>query len=381
MLTMCRILNLAEACEVVANLQLAVCGATRSFPSSYGPGSRGSCVSLAESLESPLAPVSEAPAGVAPLAHPSKSFELCDITDSASLVAIIYPSKSFELYDITDPASLFAIVSPVPPHAYFRPDDKLPYMHPSPESETRPWEHRAVVPLDEMGAGVRKYEVWCRNTQPPNTWQQWGIPILIALFTLLLVVLVLVAAYLQRRKFLQTQQQTAEADRLRREADAAEASKSMFVACMSHELRTPMVGIIGMIDALADMGLNASQLADLLMAGASAKDALHLVNRVLDLAKLEAGKAMVDEVVIDVREWLHATLGWHAQAARSKGIEMSGIVGDECPTHVIVDPMHLGSMVKEITDNAVKFTTQGHVTVRMSLVPQGTSLQDTLCCQ
>ncbi|CAI5477401.1 unnamed protein product [Closterium sp. Yama58-4] len=69
MLTMCRLLNLVEACEVVANLQLAVCGATRSFPSSYGPGSRGSCVSLAESLESSLAPVSEAPAGVAPLAR------------------------------------------------------------------------------------------------------------------------------------------------------------------------------------------------------------------------------------------------------------------------------------------------------------------------
>ncbi|CAI5999649.1 unnamed protein product [Closterium sp. NIES-64] len=69
MLTMCQILNLAEACEVVANLQLAVCGATRNFPSSYGPGSRGSCVSLAESLESPLAPVSEAPTGVAPLAR------------------------------------------------------------------------------------------------------------------------------------------------------------------------------------------------------------------------------------------------------------------------------------------------------------------------
>ncbi|CAI5464932.1 unnamed protein product [Closterium sp. Yama58-4] len=67
--TLCRILNLVEACEVVANLQLVVCGATRSFPGSYGPGSRGSCVSLAESLESPLAPVSEAPAGVAPLAR------------------------------------------------------------------------------------------------------------------------------------------------------------------------------------------------------------------------------------------------------------------------------------------------------------------------
>ncbi|CAI5969724.1 unnamed protein product [Closterium sp. NIES-65] len=277
------------------------------------------------------------------------------------------PSKSFELYDITDPTTLSAIVSPVPPHAYFRPDDKLPYMHPSPESETRPWEHRAVVPLEEMGGGVRKYEVWC------SAWQQWGIPILIALFALLLVLLVLVAACLQRSKFYQTQQQVAEADRLRREAEGAEASKSMFVACMSHELRTPMVGIIGMIDAQADMGLNASQLADLLMAGASAKDALHLVNRVLDLAKLEAGKAVVDEAVIDVREWLSTTLGWHAEAAHSKGIELaslcpmylasfscqtstllrshavSAIVGDDCPTHVIVDPMHLSTMIKEIT--------------------------------
>ncbi|CAI5933287.1 unnamed protein product [Closterium sp. NIES-65] len=69
MLTMCRISNLAEACEVVAFLQLAVCGATRSFRSSFGPGSRGSCVTLAESLESPLAPVSDAPAEVAPLAR------------------------------------------------------------------------------------------------------------------------------------------------------------------------------------------------------------------------------------------------------------------------------------------------------------------------
>ncbi|CAI5520563.1 unnamed protein product, partial [Closterium sp. Naga37s-1] len=249
------------------------------------------------------------------------------------------PSKSFELYDITDPASLFAIVSPVPPHAYFRPDDKLPYMHPSPNSETRPWEHRAVVPLIEMGAGVRryehravvvplemgagvrKYEVWCRHTQPPSTWQSWGIPILIALFALLLVLLVLLAACLQRAKFLQTQQQMAEADRLRREADEAEASKSMFVACMSHELRAPMVGIIGMLDALADMGLDSSQLEDLLLATASAKKTLHLVNRVLDMAKLEAGKAVADETVIDVREWLDAALHWHVEAARSKGIE------------------------------------------------------------
>ncbi|CAI5475154.1 unnamed protein product [Closterium sp. Yama58-4] len=69
MLTLCRILNLAEACEVLANLQLAVCAATRNFPSSFGPGTRGSCVTLAESLESPLAPVSDAPAGVAPLAR------------------------------------------------------------------------------------------------------------------------------------------------------------------------------------------------------------------------------------------------------------------------------------------------------------------------
>ncbi|CAI7906300.1 unnamed protein product, partial [Closterium sp. NIES-54] len=291
------------------------------------------------------------------------------------------PSKSFELYDITDPASLFAIVSPVPPHAYFRPDDKLPYMHPSPESETRPWEHRAVVPLVEMGAGVRKYEVWCRNTQPPSAWQSWGIPILIALFALLLVLLVLLAACLQRAKFFQTQQQVAEADRLRRQAERAEASKSMFVACMSHELRTPMVGITGMLDALADMGLNASQLADLLMAGASARDALHLVNRVLDLAKLEAGKAVADETVVDVREWLRAALDWHAEEARLKGIELSGSVSDDCPTHVIVDPMHLTNMVKEITENAVKFTTQGHVTVRVTLVPQGTSLQETLCFQ
>ncbi|GJP80699.1 hypothetical protein CLOP_g10900, partial [Closterium sp. NIES-67] len=61
-------------------------------------------------------------------------------------------SKSFELYDVTDPSSPFAIVSPVPPHAYFLPNDSLPHMRPSHAPETRPWETRAVVRLDELGA-------------------------------------------------------------------------------------------------------------------------------------------------------------------------------------------------------------------------------------
>ncbi|CAI5530127.1 unnamed protein product [Closterium sp. Naga37s-1] len=302
------------------------------------------CALLTLSLPLPFFSPSPPPSPIAPSppshADSSKSFELYNISDPtspfpsclppaipATLIPLSFPllstppthppthpdsSKSFELYDITNPASLFAIVSPVPPHAYFRPDDHLPYMHPSRTLKPAPGS-------SEQWSLWRKWEQ--AHMQPPNTWQSWGIPILIALFALLLVLLVLLAAWLQRTKFIQTQQLVAEADRLRREADEAEASKSMFVACMSHELRTPMVGIIGMIDALADMGLNASQLADLLMDGASAKDALNLVNRVLDLAKLEAGKAMVDEVVVDVRDWLRAALDWHAEEARSKGIE------------------------------------------------------------
>ncbi|CAI5464082.1 unnamed protein product [Closterium sp. Yama58-4] len=110
-------------------------------------------------------------------------------------------------------------------------------------------------------------------------------------------------------------------------------------------------------------------------------DALHLVNRVLDLAKLEAGKAVVDETSITVREWLHAALEWHVEEAHSKGIEFLSIVDDNVPGHIIADQMHLSKMLKEILDNAVRFTEQGRVTVRVSLVPRGTSLQDALYCQ
>ncbi|GJP38734.1 hypothetical protein CLOM_g23152 [Closterium sp. NIES-68] len=287
-------------------------------------------------------------------------------------------SKSFELYDVTDPSSPFAIVSPVPPHAYFLPNDSLPHMRPSHAPETRPWETRAVVRLDELGGGVRQYEVWCRYILPASTWLSWGVPIFSALLALLLVLLVLVAARLQRAKFFQTQEQVAEADRLRRKAEDAEASKSMFVASMSHELRTPMVGIIGMLDALAEMALHPLELSDVQMARASATDALHLVNRVLDLAKLQAGKAVVDETVVDVRAWLNTALEWHAEDAHAKNIELRGTVDEGVPAHVIADQMHLSKVLKEITDNAVKFTTQGHVTVRVSLGPQGASLQDTL---
>ncbi|CAI7847915.1 unnamed protein product, partial [Closterium sp. NIES-53] len=290
-------------------------------------------------------------------------------------------SKSFKLYDVTNRSMLFAIVSPVPPHSYFLPNDPVARMLPSPTSETRPWENPAMVPLEEMGAGVRKYEVWCRHTEPSNAWQSWGVPILIALFALLLVLLVVVAARIQCAQFFQIQQQTAEADRLRKKAEDTEASKSMFLACMSHELRTPMMGIIGMLDALADMALQPPELSDLLSARGCAMDALHLVNRVLDLAKLEAGKAVVDETGFSVREWLQGALYWHVEAACSKGVELRGIVDDNVPGRIIADQMHLSKVLKEITDNAVRLTEQGRVTVRVSLVPRGTSLEDALRCQ
>ncbi|CAI5477976.1 unnamed protein product [Closterium sp. Yama58-4] len=136
-------------------------------------------------------------------------------TLAASIDVTSIAQKVLEELYAPDPSSLFAIVSPVPPHTYFRPDDSRSYMLPSPLSEARPWEGPTVVPLAELGAGVRQYEAWCRHTQPPNMWQPWGIPILIALFTLLLVLLVLVAAWIQRAQYFQTQQQMADADRLR----------------------------------------------------------------------------------------------------------------------------------------------------------------------
>ncbi|CAI5997755.1 unnamed protein product, partial [Closterium sp. NIES-64] len=185
-------------------------------------------------------------------------------------------------------------------------------------------------------------------SEPPDAWQSWGIPFLWALLALVLTSLVVAVAWQQRVGYLRSREGVAQADHLRANARAAERSKSVFVASMSHELRTPMIGIIGLLDALADMGLSGAQIADVGQARASAEDTVRLVNRVLDLSKLEARKMGLCCAPVDPRVWLEGIVRESYWRARQKGIELVGLVDENVPEELEVDAMRLTQALQEL---------------------------------
>ncbi|GJP53887.1 hypothetical protein CLOM_g13007 [Closterium sp. NIES-68] len=288
------------------------------------------------------------------------------------------PSITFEVYDSTSPRGMAMIYGPGPQLLYYKDRDILPLTDISPDNVTRPLEQHAVVPLDLLGGRLRRYEVWCRYVQPSSAWLSWGVPVLWTALALVVTALIAGIAWQQRVGYVRSQEGVAAADVLRGQARAAEQSKSAFVASMSHELRTPMVGIMGMLDALADMGLSAAQLADVGEASVAAQETVRLVNRVLDLSKLEAGRMALSCSRFYPRAWLEKLVLQHYGRARHKGIEMGAMVDTSVPAVLDMDTMRLTQALNELIDNALCYTTRGHVLLRACVCAAQTALEDAV---
>ncbi|MFN7926194.1 MAG: ATP-binding protein, partial [Bryobacteraceae bacterium] len=147
---------------------------------------------------------------------------------------------------------------------------------------------------------------------------------------------------------------------------AASRAKSDFLANISHELRTPMNGVLGMLDLLLDENPTATQREYLVNARNCANSLLALLNDLLDLSKIEAGKMLIEHEPFEPRQVVEecvATL--HAQAQR-KGIVLRGTVGEEVPARIIGDPLRLRQILMNLLGNAVKFTTEGWVAVTVT---------------
>ncbi|MCB0915125.1 MAG: response regulator [Actinobacteria bacterium] len=157
------------------------------------------------------------------------------------------------------------------------------------------------------------------------------------------------------------------AEEARQAAEQAAGAKSAFLANMSHEIRTPMNGVLGMLELLGETRLEGQQREYLDVARSSAQTLLTIINDILDLSRIEAGKVEIEEVPLQLHELVASLAALFAGTASTQGVGLSAAVDSAVPTAVMGDPTRLRQVLANLVGNAIKFTQRGQVFVHVSL--------------
>ena len=174
------------------------------------------------------------------------------------------------------------------------------------------------------------------------------------------------------------QQSTEEALRAREAAESASRSKSEFLANMSHEIRTPMNGVIGM-QSLALTATNQEDAHSYIEAAqASAHSLLAILNDILDLSKIEAGRMEIDPTIFSLRSLIEEVLRPIRHSARTKGLALLCRISEDVPDALVADALRFRQVLVNLLGNAVKFTEHGSVELRVDSRPAGPGMVEII---
>nr|MBP7400793.1 ATPase [Chitinophagales bacterium] len=196
---------------------------------------------------------------------------------------------------------------------------------------------------------------------------------------LLMVVLAFIIYFFTQRRITQSsriqkwlrekvKEKTKELEEEKERAENSEKAKEQFLANMSHEIRTPLNAIVGLTRLLLEKEPKQDQLKYLNSIKHSSDNLLVIINDILDLSKIEAGKINFEKIDFNIKEELETVVTTFRLNAEEKSIHLDYEIDDNVPAIIIGDPYRLNQIIMNLTSNAIKFTEKGGITIRVSSI-------------